>query len=62
MAIKKFMLEVEEGVTECNDSCPFREYGEICEKRNWNSNNKFNCDHYNFATMRVKEHDGKTTD
>ena len=55
MATKKFIIEVEEGRTECNDSCPFREYGEGCKNHNWNSNNKFNCDHYNLATMRITE-------
>lgn len=51
----RFIIEVEEGVTECNDSCPFRDCGEMCHKHNWNSCNEVNCDHYNFATMRIKE-------
>lgn len=58
MATKKFMLEVEEGVTECNESCPFDEYGELCNKHNWNSCHEFNCDCYNFATIRIKELEG----
>ena len=49
MATKKFLIEVEEGETQCNDNCPFREYGKICNKT------EFNCDKYNFATMKITE-------
>ena len=55
MATKKFLLEVEEGVTECNDSCPFRDCGKMCKNHNWNSINEINCDYYNFSTMKIKE-------
>ena len=60
MATKKFIIEVEEGNTECNDNCPFREYGEICKEIGWGSKKEFNCNKYNFATMKMTEYNEPT--
>ena len=49
MATKKFIIEVEEGYTSCEDGkCPI--YG--CYDCNQMA---INCDHYNLATMKIKE-------
>lgn len=56
MATKKFIIEVEEGRTECNDNCPFREQGEMCIEVGWGSKKEFNCDQYNLATMKITEY------
>ena len=52
MATKKFLLEVEDGHTECKD-CPFRVTSNKCYM--------LECNRINLATMKIKEYDGKTT-
>ena len=54
MATKKFIIEVEEGNTECSE-CPFRQNDKMCEEFGWCSEKEFNCDKYNLATMKIKE-------
>ena len=56
MVTKKFIIEVEEGYTECNDNCPFPENGELCKKHNCNSGSELNCDKYNLVTMKITEY------
>ena len=47
MATKKFIIEVEEGHTECKD-CPFRVTSKMCDA--------FECNRINLATIRIKEY------
>lgn len=46
MTTKKFLIEVEEGDTDCN-KCPLRVTSELC------TNTK--CSKINLATMKIKE-------
>ena len=46
MATKKFIIEVEEGHTECKN-CPFRVTSKGCAT--------FECGRINLATMKIKE-------
>jgi hypothetical protein len=51
MAIKKFMLEVEEGKTVCDEHCPLcTDYGH-CSGGIYD----LDCHKYNFVTMKIKE-------
>ena len=50
MAIKKFIIEVEEGRTECKN-CPFDKYG-YCLVIHMEL---YDCYKYNLATMQIKE-------
>ena len=49
MATKKFLIEVEEGIVEC-ENCPFD--GCKCSHEPINT---FDCNKYNLATMKIKE-------
>ena len=58
-ATKKFIIEVEEGVTDCK-FCPFTRSETCSEIRELI--NHINCNQYNLATMKITEyddHDGK---
>jgi hypothetical protein len=50
MATKKFLIEVEEGGTLCNE-CPFR-----ASKCNTDALNAINCNEFNLSTMKIKEY------
>ena len=52
MATKKFIIEVEEGITECKN-CPFNEAPD-CNGTNW-IERFIGCTRYDFATMKIKE-------
>ena len=56
MATKKFIIEVEEGETKYCEKCPLRLLDLDCTEQS------ISCAEYNFATMKIKEYDGKTTD
>ena len=49
MATKKFLIEVEEGMTKCND-CPF-DYIK-CARENLD---ELDCTNFNLATMKITE-------
>ena len=53
MATKKFLIEVEEGITECKN-CPFNEAPD-CNGTNW-IERFIGCSKYDFATMKITEH------
>ena len=66
MATKKFLLEVEEGNTECR-KCPFHLISDCIDVAKMFITNGATCHHLNLATMRVKEleeenYDSRTTD
>lgn len=50
MATKKFIIEVEEGRTKC-ENCPLGEYG-YCMVIHID---RYDCYKYNLATMKIKE-------
>lgn len=56
MATRKFLIEVEEGRTEC-DNCFAKEYG-ICVYPYW-LHSVIDCDKYNLATMKIKEYEDR---
>lgn len=49
MAIKRFLIEVEEGISYC-ETCPCKTCDGVCH-------NRFNidCTKHNLATMKIKE-------
>ena len=49
---KKFIIEVEEGITECKN-CPFNEAPD-CNGTNW-IERFIGCSKYDFATMKITE-------
>ena len=52
MATKKFIIEVEEGVTECSSKCPFHiNFLPMCN----GAPNGLNCSSVDLATMKIKE-------
>ena len=53
MATKKFLIEVEEGVSKCSD-CPFLYCKYIC-KYGEGGGVIVDCDQHNLATMKIKE-------
>lgn len=53
MAIKKFIIEVEEGITKCAE-CPFDEYK--CSGLGY-IDAEMDCAKYNFATAEIKEYE-----
>ena len=59
MAIKKFIIEVEEGRTSCF-LCPF-ECGSMltinCPQKAFSDVLKIDCNKYNLATMKIKEYE-----
>lgn len=63
MAKKKYLVEVEEGRTECNEYCPlYTDYGS-CSGGIYS----LDCHKYNLATMKIKKleeenYDSRTTD
>ena len=54
MATRKFIIEVEEGITECK-KCPFNEAPD-CNGTNW-IERAIGCTNYDLATMKIKELD-----
>lgn len=48
---KKFIIEVEEGETFC-DECPFH-----ASKCNIDALNAINCNEFNLATMKIKKYE-----
>lgn len=54
MATKKFLLEVEEGQTHCDD-CPIEIAGHCSRFKI--SRLGLDCDEFNFATMKIKEYE-----
>ena len=53
MAIKKFIIEIEEGATDC-DNCQFSDIsciGLYCI----DGGDVLDCHHYNLTTMKIKE-------
>lgn len=51
METKKFIIEVEEGKTECDEHCPlYTDYGS-CSAGIYN----LDCHKYNFTTIKIKE-------
>lgn len=68
MATKKFIIEVEEGITGC-DTCPLQVDSECADAdRKIESTMVFtNCFRYNLSTLKIKEleaenNDSRTTD
>ena len=58
MATKKFLIEVEEGHTHCDDKCPLKHSG-VCLDFECELENIFDfvdCCKYNLATMKIKEY------
>ena len=55
MATKKFIIEVEEGNTQCNE-CPFTSCKYICV---YGKDGRVivDCDQHNLATMKITEYD-----
>lgn len=53
MATKEFIIEVEEGKTNC-DECPFKNCKYMCFYGK-NGMVIVDCDQYNLATMKIKE-------
>lgn len=49
MATKKFIIEVEEGYTDCG-KCPMKDCRVTPE-----AGGPINCNHYNLATMKIRE-------
>lgn len=56
MATRKFIIEVEEGNTKCDD-CPY-EYKETCNYP-YKLYRVMSCENYNLATMKIKEYEDK---
>ena len=56
MATKKFIIEMEEGRTECG-KCPYNMLTEGCRfnKVNQYKQTGFDCNKHNLATMKIKE-------
>jgi hypothetical protein len=56
--VKKFIIEVEEGKTRCDKTCPLKENGECSDiDGNMDSLIPFvDCNKYNLATMKIKEY------
>ena len=52
MATKKFIIEVEEGITNC-ENCPLLRLDLDCTEQN------ICCVKYNLATMKIKEYEDK---
>ena len=50
MATKKFIIEVEEGETQC-DKCPIMDCTVVLE------GGAINCDKWNLVTMKIKEYE-----
>lgn len=58
MATKKFIIEVEEGVTKCDYFCPLMQYNGKCADVNGSVESVIpflRCGIYNLATMKIKE-------
>ena len=57
MATKKFIIEVEEGMTKCNE-CPFTHCKYICQ---YDKDGRVivDCDQHDLATMKIKEYEDK---
>lgn len=54
MTKKKFIIEVEEGETKCDDYCP------VVGCQGWVGGfEQLCCDKYNLATMKIKEYEDK---
>ena len=56
MAIRKFIIEVEEGRTMCH-KCPFQTVD--CTEEIYQV---LDCGNYNLATMKIKEYEDNTRD
>ena len=56
MATKKFVIEVEEGITECKN-CPLNEAHD-CYGTNWIAG-FIGCSSHNLATMKITEMEDK---
>ena len=56
MATKKFLIEVEEGITECK-SCPFNEAPD-CNGTNW-IERFINCSRHDLATITIYKMEDK---
>ena len=58
MATKKFLIEVEEGNTKCDNFCPLKKYNGDCADV-YEYVEKvipfLRCREYNLATMKIKE-------
>ena len=62
MATKKFIIEVEEGVTKCDKDCPFAGpafLGYQCGLHNEIGFGELQCVKYNLATMKIEEYEDK---
>lgn len=60
MATKKFIIEVEEGSTKCDYSCPLMQANGKCADLYENVESVIpflRCREYNLATMRIKEYE-----
>lgn len=58
MAIKKFIIEVEEGTTGCDYLCPLMQYNGKCADINESVERIvpfLRCRIYNLSTMKIKE-------
>ena len=62
MATKKFIIEVEEGRTKCNNFCLLKKYNDECADVNESVERIIpflRCRIYNLATMKIKEYEDK---
>ena len=58
MATKKFIIEVEEEMTKCDDSCPLKRHNGTCADAYGNVEKVspfLKCGEYNLATMKIKQ-------
>lgn len=58
---KKFLIEVEEGITECSSKCPLMQHGQCVDvnERVENVIHFLKCRRYNLATMKITEYEDK---
>lgn len=64
MSTKKFIIEVEEGRTKCDNFCPLKQSGH-CADIDGDVENVIpflRCIEYNLATMKIKEYEDNTRD